>query len=136
MADNEMREPTFLVLAALADGPKHGYALIGEAETLSGGRVRLAVGTLYAALQRLAEQGLVREHGTEVVDGRHRRYHELTDAGAQALEAEAARLEQNAREARVRLGRRSRPASALRADQGGLGSGASRLRVRTAGAAS
>ena len=99
----EMREPTFLVLAALADGRKHGYALIGEAAALSDGRVTLKVGTLYAALDRLASEGLVQSAGDEVVDGRHRRYFELTDAGAARLAAEAARLASNARRALARL---------------------------------
>ena len=98
-----MREPTFLVLAALADGPKHGYALIQEAATLSGGRVALKVGTLYAALDRLGEQGLVEGAGDEVVAGRLRRYYRLTDAGAQRLEAEATRLAANAANAQAKL---------------------------------
>jgi len=98
-----MREPTFLVLAALADGRKHGYALIGEAATLSDGRVKLKVGTLYAALDRLTTEGLVQSAGDEVVEGRHRRYYELTDAGVSRLAAEAARLASNAKRAFARL---------------------------------
>jgi len=98
-----MREPTFLVLAALADGRKHGYALIGEAATLSDGRVKLKVGTLYAALDRLTAEGLVQSAGDEVVEGRHRRYYELTDAGVSRLAAEAARLASNAKRAFARL---------------------------------
>ena len=108
MADNEMREPTFLVLTALANGKKHGYALIREAADLSSGRVSLKVGTLYAALDRLGQQGLVAEAGEEVVDGRLRRYYRLTDVGAEALEREVSRLESNAVQARARL--RLRPA--------------------------
>ena len=103
MTAGEMREPTFLVLAALADGRKHGYALIGEAATLSDGRVKLKVGTLYAALDRLTTEGLVQSAGDEVVEGRHRRYYELTDAGALRLAAEAARLASNAKRAFARL---------------------------------
>ena len=107
MTTAELREPTFLVLAALADGPKHGYALIQEASTLSGGRVTLKVGTLYAALDRLGDQQLVQPAGEEIVDGRARRYYELTDAGAAALEADAARQLANARTATERLRRRA-----------------------------
>jgi len=103
MTTGEMREPTFLVLAALADGRKHGYALIGEAATLSDGRVKLKVGTLYAALDRLTTEGLVQSAGDEVVEGRHRRYYELTDAGVSRLAAEAARLASNAKRAFARL---------------------------------
>jgi PadR family transcriptional regulator PadR len=103
MTNTEMREPTFLVLAALADGRKHGYALIREAAILSDGRVVLKVGTLYAALDRLSSEKLVRAAGEEVVDGRHRRYYELTDAGAERLAAEAARLASNSQRAFARL---------------------------------
>jgi len=98
-----MREPTFLVLAALADGRKHGYALIAEAAELSDGRVQLKVGTLYAALDRLGEQQLVEGAGDEVVGGRLRRYYRLTDAGAERLEQEAARLASNAANAQAKL---------------------------------
>jgi PadR family transcriptional regulator PadR len=108
MTDTEMREPTFLVLAALADGRKHGYALISEAADLSDGRVQLKVGTLYAALDRLGAQGLVEGAGEEVVAGRLRRYYRLTDDGAARLEEEAARLASNAANARAKL--RSRAA--------------------------
>jgi PadR family transcriptional regulator, regulatory protein PadR len=103
MSSSEMREPTFLVLAALADGRKHGYAVITEVSGLSSGRVTLRPGTLYAALDRLREEGLVRPAGEEVVDGRLRRYYELTDAGAESLATEAARLQSNADQAMRRL---------------------------------
>ena len=110
--DAEIREPTFLVLAALADGRKHGYALIKEAAEMSGQRVQLKVGTLYAALDRLSQSGLVRSAGEEVVNGRLRRYFELTPDGAEVLEREATRLESNIREARARLRTRFATASA------------------------
>ncbi|WIB12923.1 PadR family transcriptional regulator [Curtobacterium sp. MCPF17_052] len=63
MSNAEMREPTLLVLTSLAGGRKHGYGLIGDAAELSDGRVRLKVGTLYAVLDRLLDQGLVSEAG-------------------------------------------------------------------------
>jgi len=88
-----MQEPTFLILAALAEGKKHGYALIGEASEMSEGRVQLRVGTLYAALDRLAKEGLVERAGDEVVDGRLRRFYELTPDGASALEVEIRRMQ-------------------------------------------
>lgn len=87
-----MREPTYYTLAALLDGPLHGYAIIKRAAELSGGRVRLAAGTLYAALDRLTTAELVSTEREEVVNGRARRYYRLTDAGRHALEAEAARM--------------------------------------------
>ena len=54
-----MREPTYFVLASLLGGPLHGYAIIKRAGELSGGRVRLATGTLYTALDRLTRAGLI-----------------------------------------------------------------------------
>ncbi|GAA3867874.1 PadR family transcriptional regulator [Leifsonia kafniensis] len=102
-----MREPTFWVLTVLTGGRRHGYSLIEEARELSDGRVNLKAATLYAALERLGQQGWVALDGDEVVDGRLRRYFRLTDAGAVQLEAEVARLEANARQARTRLQARS-----------------------------
>jgi DNA-binding PadR family transcriptional regulator len=101
-----LREPTFLILAALAPQPLHGYAIIGEVADLSGGRLALRPGTLYGALDRLADEGLLESDREEVVDGRMRRYYRLTDAGAALLEREAARLQDNADAARQRLSRR------------------------------
>jgi PadR family transcriptional regulator PadR len=87
-----MREPTYFVLAALLEGPLHGYAIIKRAEEMSSGRVRLATGTLYTALDRLTDQGYVRLVSEEVVAGRIRRSYGLTDDGAAALSAEARRM--------------------------------------------
>lgn len=87
-----MREPTYFVLASLLDGPLHGYAITKKAEDLSGGRVRLATGTLYAALDRLTAEGYVRLVREEIISGRARRSYGLTDAGASALRAEATRM--------------------------------------------
>jgi len=105
MTNKEMREPTFLILTALAGGRKHGYALIAEAEELSAHRVILKVGTLYAALDRLASEGLVVVAGDEVSDGRLRRYYELTEKGAIALAEAAERSSRIAAEAQARLKR-------------------------------
>ncbi|MFC0040254.1 PadR family transcriptional regulator [Actinomadura rayongensis] len=112
MTSTAMQEPTRLLLTALADEPRHGYALIKEVEAISSGRVRLRTGTLYAALARLQEQGWVEVAGEEVVDGRHRRYYALTGAGGEVLADEAARLRAQAAEAerRLRLRGRSVPA--------------------------
>lgn len=107
MAD-EMREPTFLVLTALVDGPRHGYGVITEVAAITGGRVRLRPGTLYAALDRLSADGYVAVAGEEVVDGRLRRYYTLTEPGAAALGAEAARLRDRAEQATRRLRVRAR----------------------------
>ena len=106
MSTEEMREPTFLLLSALADGRQHGYSLLQAVAALSRGRVRLRPGSLYGALDRLAREGLVEEVGTEVVEGRHRRYYDLTEAGVQALTIHAQRLEDNAAIATAALRRR------------------------------
>jgi len=96
-ASSSISEPSYFILAVLLDGPLHGYGIIKQAAKLSDGRVRLAAGTLYGALDRLAEQGLVLADGQEVVEGRTRRYYRLTDHGVHALQGEAARMQQAAR---------------------------------------
>ena len=96
-ASSSISEPSYFILAALLDGPLHGYGIIKKTAKLSDGRVRLAAGTLYGALDRLAEQGLVLADHQEVVEGRTRRYYRLTDHGVHALQREAARMEQAAR---------------------------------------
>jgi PadR family transcriptional regulator PadR len=98
-----MQEPTFLILTALADEARHGYGVMLEVTDLSGGRVSLRPGTLYAALDRLVDEGLVAVEREEVVGGRLRRYYRLTGEGATALRDESARLAANAAAARSRL---------------------------------
>jgi DNA-binding PadR family transcriptional regulator len=98
-----LQEPTFLIMTALAGSRMHGYGVIQEVAALSDGRVKLRPGTLYGALDRLSEQGLVEVRHEEVVDGRLRRYYELTKDGERLLEAEVARLDLNAQAARARL---------------------------------
>jgi PadR family transcriptional regulator PadR len=87
-----MSEATYYVLAALLDERLHGYGIVKKAAALSGGAVKLTTGTLYGALDRLAGQGLVAADGEEEVEGRLRRYYRLTDAGAEAVRAEADRM--------------------------------------------
>jgi PadR family transcriptional regulator PadR len=87
-----MSEATYYVLAALLDERLHGYGIVKKVATLSGGAVKLTTGTLYGALDRLVGQGLVELDGEEEVGGRLRRYHRLTDAGAEAVRAEADRM--------------------------------------------
>ncbi len=106
-----MQEPTFLILTALATGPKHGYGVTQEVADISEGTVKLRAGTLYGALDRLVEQELIVVDRQEVVDGRLRRYYRLTDAGAGRLAERARRLRKHAEVAESRL--QTRPNLAL-----------------------
>lgn len=98
-----MQEPGFLILTAVADEPRHGYGIMKEVESISAGQVKLRAGTLYAALDRFVVSALIEVDREEVVDGRHRRFYRLTDAGRAELTAQAARLAGNARVALERL---------------------------------
>ncbi len=100
-----MREPTYFVLAALLDGPLHGYAIAQRAQELSDGRVRLSAGTLYGALDRLTAEGLVAVDSEDVVNGRRRRYHRITGSGERAVAEEADRLVAAARVVRTHFGK-------------------------------
>jgi len=90
--------PTFLhLLLCLAESPKHGYAAMQEVEERTGGRVRLGPSSLYYALGRLEDGGLIEEveveaSGEEPHEGR-RRYYRLTGAGRTRLREEARLLE-------------------------------------------
>ncbi|GAA3729421.1 PadR family transcriptional regulator [Salinactinospora qingdaonensis] len=98
-----LREQSYLILLALTDGPLHGYAIVTAVRCISDDRVRLAAGTLYGALDRLGHDGLVTVSGEEVINGRHRRYYQLTEAGHGVLAEETERLERLAQTARARL---------------------------------
>jgi PadR family transcriptional regulator PadR len=93
----ELRTPSYYALAALIDGPLHGYAMVRRAAELSGGEVRLSTGTLYALLDRAIEAGLVVAGDSYVEAGRTRRDYALTQAGRDQLDAEARRLDHAAR---------------------------------------
>jgi DNA-binding PadR family transcriptional regulator len=105
----ELRPPSYFALAALIDGPLHGYAIIRRAAELSGGEVRLSTGTLYALLDRALAEQLVAAGEPYIERGRRRRDYALTDKGRGALAAEAGRLAQAARTVSTRL-RVTRPA--------------------------
>ena len=79
-------DPPVLILTSLADGEKHGYALLQDIEAFAG--VRLGPGTLYGAISRLEERGLIEPLGAE---GRTRPYR-LTAGGRAALEAALAEM--------------------------------------------
>ena len=89
-----LREPTFLILLSLSPGPKHGYAILKEVESLSEGRVKLSTGTLYGAIERLLDQGWIRRVEDPVPNGtnRPRKSYDLTELGRSVLNAEINRL--------------------------------------------
>src|ERR1700683_425868 len=103
MSKKAVHEATFLILTALAGGSQDGYGVIPDGEQISNRRVKLGAGTLYTALERLREDGLIEVDREEVVDSRLRRYYRLTNSGAERLAEEADRLRANAQVAISRL---------------------------------
>jgi DNA-binding PadR family transcriptional regulator len=95
--------PVFHVMVALADGERHGYAVIKEVADRTGGTQRLGAGTLYAILKRLLDDGLIAEAtgGTTEGDDQRRRYYRLTPLGRKVAKAEVERLEQAVSSARA-----------------------------------
>lgn len=99
-----LREPTFFILLALSNQRKHGYAILKDVQTLSGGRVRLSTGTLYGALSRLLDRGVIQKSVEEDVEfadlsdagsgePRVRKYYELTPFGQRVFKREISRLQ-------------------------------------------
>lgn len=83
---------SFQILVALADGARHGYGIIKEIERGTGEPMKSSTGTLYLAIERLAQEGLLEEdHRPKQRDAR-RRYYRLTDLGRKTAVAEAKRL--------------------------------------------
>jgi DNA-binding PadR family transcriptional regulator len=76
-----------LLLAALEDGPRHGYAVREALREGSRGRLDLPTGTVYPALRRVEEAGLI-DGSWSIVDGRRRRTYQLTPAGRKRLHAD------------------------------------------------
>jgi PadR family transcriptional regulator, regulatory protein PadR len=95
----------YFVLASLQYGPLHGYAIIKKAAEISGGRVKLATGTLYGVLDRLTTNGFVVLQSESIVDGRARRTYQLTHEGLSELRSEAERLASAAQVVRPKIGR-------------------------------
>jgi DNA-binding PadR family transcriptional regulator len=101
-----VQEPTFFILTALAARPLHGYGIVQSVAELSDGEVKLRPGTLYGALDRLDQQGLIALDREEAVDGRLRRYYRLSESGTAALTEQAERLHRHAAAAGKQLGLR------------------------------
>lgn len=104
----------FHILIALADGETHGYAIMQEVSRRSGGSVRLGPGTLYGAISRLLEDGLIEESDDRPdpeMDDTRRRYYRLTNFGGRVLAAETERLAGLVRAARsTKVIRKLKPA--------------------------
>jgi DNA-binding PadR family transcriptional regulator len=86
----------FHVLIALADGERHGYAIIKEIERRTAGDLRLSAGTLYALVRRFVSEGVIEESAERpdpALDDERRRYYRLTAFGRGVAQAEARRFE-------------------------------------------
>ncbi len=97
-------EPVLLVLLSLAEQPRHGYAILKDIESMSGGRVLLSTGTLYGALQRLLDNGWI-ERVVEDNTPRDRRTYRLTSRGRRNLQMEIERMRQLTKVASLRMAR-------------------------------
>lgn len=91
-----LTQAVFHILLALADGEKHGYAIMQEIGERTGGAMRMGPGTLYGSIQRMLKEGLIVEELERAASGsgdERRRYYRLTGFGQRVLQAEARRLE-------------------------------------------
>ena len=84
-----LTESTYYILLSLVS-PQHGYGIMQQAEELSRGRVRLAVGTLYGALSAMVDKGWIEQLPVE--SGSRKKEYQLTEKGRGILEKEVARL--------------------------------------------
>ncbi len=90
-----LSEVSFYILLSLAGEPRHGYAIMKDVASLSGGRIDLSAGTLYGALKRMLEQGWIERlelAGELDESGRPRKVYRLSALGQGVLSAETERL--------------------------------------------
>src|SRR5215204_334641 len=85
---------TLHILLALAEGERHGYAIIQDVEARTGGELRMSAGTLYRSIARMVEQGLITEVAKRRTadDDARRRYYRLTPFGNACARAEMRRM--------------------------------------------
>jgi DNA-binding PadR family transcriptional regulator len=81
----------FAILLSLADGEKHGYAIMKEAAEPEGGTIKMGPGTLYGSIDRMIRDSLIEETG--FTDDARRRYYRITSFGHRVFSAEIARVE-------------------------------------------
>lgn len=102
-------EATFYILLSLSSGRKHGYAILKDISTLSGSALQLSTSTLYGALGRMQDQGLIVrvENGSDEAGGPGlpRKAYELTQPGRRLLEGELVRLRRQVQAAQHSLGK-------------------------------
>jgi DNA-binding PadR family transcriptional regulator len=104
-AELPLTPATFQILLTLADGERHGYAIMREVAERSEGSVRLGAGTLYGSLKRLLDAGLVEEGADRAdpqLDDERRRYYRITKFGLAVARAEARRMAALVRHARAK----------------------------------
>jgi DNA-binding PadR family transcriptional regulator len=95
---------TFHILIALAKEDRHGYAIMQDVEQRTDGALRLSAGTLYRSIQRMFDQGLIREthdRPEPAFDDERRRYYRITPLGEAVARAEARRMAELVRMARA-----------------------------------
>jgi len=87
-----MHQSSYFILLALHEEDRHGYGIAKRAEELSDGHVKMTAGTLYGALDRLSNDGLIEVCREEKVEGRLRRYYRVTPKGRNVAAEEVERL--------------------------------------------
>lgn len=94
-----MTNAAYYILLSLAGQELHGYAIMREVEMQSAGSVKLGPGTLYGVLQRMLEDGWIKELDPPLgeASGERRRSYRITPEGRRFLKSEAARLQQMVR---------------------------------------
>lgn len=105
-----LREPTFFILLSISTEKRHGYAILQDVEALSQGKIRLSNGTLYGALVRLQDQGLIERVANDdaqtdqaPTSGKPRKAYQITRTGLVVLQTEIARMNTLVQTARQHL---------------------------------
>jgi DNA-binding PadR family transcriptional regulator len=97
LSNQPLTPAVFHILLALADGEKHGYAIMKDVEAQTRGGIKMGPGTLYGSIKRMLAGGLIEESGERpdpALDDERRRYYRLTGVGQKVVSAESERLAQ------------------------------------------